>query len=173
MIRTILIFIYLFISVIIASIVGLLLNVLCSFGLWKYRPYVNYRIAQVWARVLIKVTGCRMTVNGRENIPKKGGLCFVSNHGSIFDIVLILAYAGRPLGFIAKRELIYIPLINIWIPLLGGLYIDRDNLRKGLKTIKRGISNIESGGVMVVFPEGHRSRGQGLLPFRPGSLKLA
>jgi 1-acyl-sn-glycerol-3-phosphate acyltransferase len=132
-----------------------------------------YRVAQGWARMMIFLTGCKVTVSGRENIPRKGGLCFVSNHGSIFDVLLILAYTGRPFGFIAKKELALIPFFNVWVPLLGGFYIDRKNIRSAVKTINRGISRIKAGGAMIIFPEGHRSRGQGLLPFHPGSLKLA
>ena len=173
MIRTIFVYICLVLSVIVTTIIGFPLNFLCLFGLWKFRPNLNCLIGKAWALPLIKVTGCKMTVTGRENVPKKGGVCFVSNHGSIFDIALILAYAGRPLGFVAKKELQYVPLINIWIPILGGLFVDRKNLRKGLKTINKGISRIKAGGCMLIFPEGHRSRGQGLLPFRPGALKLA
>jgi 1-acyl-sn-glycerol-3-phosphate acyltransferase len=132
-----------------------------------------YRVAQGWAWFMIAVIGCKVTVKGRENIPARGGICFVSNHGSIFDIVLILAYAGRPFGFVAKKELSFIPLLNLWIYLLGGFFIDRKNIRKAVKTIDRGIRRIKEGGAMIIFPEGHRSRGQGLLPFHPGSLKLA
>jgi 1-acyl-sn-glycerol-3-phosphate acyltransferase len=132
-----------------------------------------YRVAQGWALMMIKLTGCRMTVTGREHIPSKGGVCFVSNHGSIFDIVLHLAYDGRPIGFVAKKELIYIPLLNMWISLLGGLFIDRKNIRKAVKTINKGIARIKAGSAMIIFPEGHRSRGQGLLPFRSGALRLA
>ena len=57
--------------------------------------------------------------------------------------------------------------------MLGGLFINRKNPRKALKTINAGIEKIKKGGAMIIFPEGHRSRGQGLLPFHPGSLKLA
>jgi 1-acyl-sn-glycerol-3-phosphate acyltransferase len=139
------------------------------------RPMSVYMslIAIGWSRLLIKIIGCRVTVLGRENIPKKGGLCYVSNHGSIFDIVLLMAYAGRPLGFVAKKELAFIPFLNIWIYMLGGLFINRNNPRKALKTISAGAARIKNGGTMIIFPEGHRSRGQNLLPFHPGSLKLA
>jgi 1-acyl-sn-glycerol-3-phosphate acyltransferase len=122
---------------------------------------------------LIKIIGCNVTVTGRENIPRSGGICFVSNHGSIFDIVLLLAYSCRLFGFIAKKELVFIPFLNMWIYMLGGLFIDRKNPRKALKTINAGIAKIRKGGAMIIFPEGHRSRGQGLLPFHPGSFKLA
>jgi 1-acyl-sn-glycerol-3-phosphate acyltransferase len=61
----------------------------------------------------------------------------------------------------------------MWISLLGGLFIDRKNIRRAVKTINTGIARIKAGGAMIIFPEGRRSRGQGLLPFRPGALKLA
>jgi 1-acyl-sn-glycerol-3-phosphate acyltransferase len=132
-----------------------------------------YRIGQFWSRLLIKLTGCTLTVTGQENIPRTGGFCIVSNHGSIFDILAHLAYVDRPFGFIAKKELLFIPFLNIWIFLLGGLFIDRKNIRKAVRTINKGVEHIKAGGAMIIFPEGHRSRDQGLLPFHPGSLKLA
>ncbi|MDR0324417.1 MAG: 1-acyl-sn-glycerol-3-phosphate acyltransferase [Treponema sp.] len=142
-------------------------------GLKKPMAHFTYRIAQVWALVLIKITRCPVTVNGRENIPKKGGICFVSNHDGYFDIVLLLAYCGRPIGFVAKKELSFVPFLNAWIFMLGGLFIDRGKARKAMRKISRGVKKIQAGGGMIIFPEGHRSRGRGLLPFHPGSLKLA
>jgi len=108
-----------------------------------------------------------------ENIPQKGGVCFVSNHCGYFDIVLLLAYCDRPIGFIAKKELLFVPFLNCWIFLLGGLFLDRRNIKKAIRTINKGVEKIKSGRSMIIFPEGHRSKGRGLLPFHPGSLKLA
>jgi 1-acyl-sn-glycerol-3-phosphate acyltransferase len=152
---------------------GVVIFIFSFLGIWNPLMILIYRIAQGWALMIIKVTGCAVTVTGRENIPRKGGLCIVSNHGSIFDILLHLAYVGRPFGFIAKRELMAVPFLNLWIFLLGGLFIDRKNLRRAVKTINRGIGRIKAGGAMIIFPEGTRSKGQGLLPFHPGSLRLA
>jgi 1-acyl-sn-glycerol-3-phosphate acyltransferase len=158
---------------IILTPIAAVLVVLSFFRLQKPMSVLMYRVAQGWARLLVAIVGCKVSVAGRENIPRGQGICFVSNHGSIFDIVLLLAYAGRPLGFVAKKELLLIPFLNMWISVLGGLFIDRKNPRKALGTIKKGIGRIKNGGAMLIFPEGHRSRGQGLLPFHPGSLKLA
>jgi 1-acyl-sn-glycerol-3-phosphate acyltransferase len=173
LIKTIIIFIPVVAAVIFLTPIGVVVF-MCSFtGLRKPASRFMYRIAQGWALLMIKFTGCQVTVTGREFIPREGGVCFVSNHGSIFDIVLHLAYFGRPFGFVAKKELVYIPLLNVWIALLGGLFIDRKNIRRAVRTINKGIARIKAGGAMVIFPEGHRSRGQGLLPFHSGSLKLA
>jgi 1-acyl-sn-glycerol-3-phosphate acyltransferase len=177
LIKTIVIFIIVGLSTVVLIPFGILAIILNLVGLQKIASLGIHKIAQGWGWMLIKLVGCKLTVTGREHIVKKGGVCFVSNHGSIFDIVLILALVGRPVGFIAKKELAWIPFLNIWILLIGGFFIDRKTDRKSIKraigTINAGIRRIESGGAMIVFPEGTRSRGQGLLPFRPGALKLA
>ena len=172
-IRTIICYLYFLATLIFVTPFCLLITFICLFGMWKLRPVILHRFAERWSLILIYLTGCKATVLGRENIPREGGLCFVSNHGGVFDIALLLAHTGRPFGFVAKKELLWIPILNMWIPMLGGSYIDRKNLRKGLKTINQGISRIKSGGAMLIFPEGSRSRGRGLLPFHSGSFKLA
>jgi 1-acyl-sn-glycerol-3-phosphate acyltransferase len=152
---------------------GLVFFIIRLFGFRRFVEFCLYKLAQTWAMVMIFFTGCPMTISGKENIPKKGGVCFVSNHVGVFDIMLALAYIGRPFGFIAKKELLLLPGINVWILLLGGLFIDRGKPRSALNTINQGVKRIEAGGAMLVFPEGTRSRGRGIASFHPGSLKLA
>jgi 1-acyl-sn-glycerol-3-phosphate acyltransferase len=172
-IKTVLIIIYVFIAMIILFPIGVVAIFFYMLGLRKPMLMVGYKCAQGWALTIVKLTGCRLTVSGKENIPKKGGVCFVSNHDGFFDIMLLLAYAGRPFGFIAKKELGFAPFLNAWIFILGGLFIDRKNVRRAVNTINWGVKKIKAGGGMLIFPEGHRSKGRGLLPFHPGSLKLA
>jgi len=173
LIKTVLCFIYLVIAMIFLIPFGFLALIFYILGLRKTMKVVIYRLAQGWARSLIFIAGCAVNVSGRENIPKKGGVCFVSNHCGFFDIVLLLGYCGRPFGFIAKKELLLVPFINAWVYMLGGLFIDRGNIRKAIRTINKGTERIKAGGGMLIFPEGHRSKGRGLLPFHPGSIKLA
>lgn len=166
-------FAYVVLTVSILIPIGLLLAVLRVTPLKKAIILLTGKIGQVWGRGLINLLGINPTVSGRENIIKRGGMCFVSNHCGIFDIILLLAYAERPFGFIAKKELSFVPIFNVWILLLGGLFIDRKNPRQALKTISRGARQIRKGGCLLIFPEGTRSKGRGLLPFRQGSFKLA
>ena len=174
MIRTIIIVLFVFISAIFLFPFGLIAMVFYLLGFRKYMSMAMYKIAQGWAHFLLFISGCRATAAGRENIPKwDEGVCFVSNHSGYFDIVLLLAYCGRPAGFVAKKELILLPFFNVWIYMLGGLFIDRNNPRKASRTISKGAEKIRKGSGMIIFPEGHRSKGRGLLPFHPGSLKLA
>jgi 1-acyl-sn-glycerol-3-phosphate acyltransferase len=161
------------ISIILFTPLGLVAMLLGVPGLKRLRPRVGAAIARAWARLVLAITGCPFTVEGAENIPRQGGFCLVANHTSIVDIVLLLASVGRPFGFIAKKELAAVPLLNLWILLLGGLFIDRKNIRKALAAINEGVRRIKNGGAMVIFPEGTRGKGQGMLPFKSGALKLA
>jgi len=172
MIKTVLGFGYLIFALLVLLPFAIVVWILSLFGLIKPMTHIIYRLAQIWALSLLPIAGLT-AVKGRENIPKNGGVCFVSNHCGFFDIVILLAHCGRPFGFIAKKELLYVPFMNAWIYMLGGLFIDRGNVRNAVKTINKGVQRIKSGGSMIIFPEGHRSKGRGLLPFHPGSLKLA
>jgi 1-acyl-sn-glycerol-3-phosphate acyltransferase len=173
LIRTVFAFFMVGLSMVILMPLGLVLFIISFLGLRKPMSLLICRIAQGWGLFVFWCTGCTLTAEGRENIPKKGGVCFISNHESIFDIVLLLALVGRPVGFIAKKELMRIPFLNIWILLLGGLAIDRGNIRKAVVTIRNGANYIRNGAGIMIFPEGHRSKGRGLLPVHAGSFKLA
>ena len=173
MFKTIFAFAYVAVSMIIYFPLGIIAMIFHFIGLRKLTARFIHWFGHTWSRSMIKVIGCTVTVTGIENIPREGGVCFVSNHDGYFDIILLFAYCGRLIGFIAKRELIFIPLLNCWIYMIGGLFIDRRNGRKAIRTINKGVERIKSGGSLVIFPEGHRAKGRGIQPFHPGSLKLA
>ncbi|MDR1353016.1 MAG: 1-acyl-sn-glycerol-3-phosphate acyltransferase [Treponema sp.] len=172
-IKTAFVFLIVGLIVVIITPLGLVFFIMNCLGLKKPAAFLIHRLMYTCAWLLIRLTGCDLKARGRENIPREGGLCFVSNHCGDLDILLIFATAGRMVGFIAKKELAFVPLLNFWILLMGGFFIDRKNTRKSLDAIKTGARRIQAGNSILIFPEGHRSKGQGLLPFRAGSFKLA
>lgn len=77
-------------------------------------------------------------------------------------------------GFVAKKEIEKVPLLNIWMKYLYCLFLDRKNMKEGLKTILTGIDYLKAGTSIVIFPEGTRNKSiDGVLPFHVGSFKLA
>ncbi|WP_026908204.1 lysophospholipid acyltransferase family protein [Paucisalibacillus globulus] len=125
----------------------------------------------VSAKVL-KKAGTSVHVTGRENIPDEAVL-YVANHQGIFDILAFLGHLGKPIGFIAKKEINKLPIIRTWMGLLNCVFIDRTDRRQSMKAINQGIENLKNGYSLVVFPEGTRSKGTALSEFKPGSLRLA
>jgi len=119
------------------------------------------------------MNGAKLVVKGQELIPKDEPVLFVGNHKSFIDIPLLLGYTMRPIAFVAKESLKKTPMINFWMFQIGCLFLNRTNLRKGAATIKEGIQMLKDGHTLVIFPEGTRSLTDEMLPFKPGSLKLA
>ena len=76
-------------------------------------------------------------------------------------------------GFVAKKEMEKIPLLHHWMKLLYCLFLDRKNIKEGLKTVLQGIEYIKNGISITIFPEGTRSRTGEMAPFKEGSLKFA
>lgn len=123
------------------------------------------------SRKVIKKTKTTVSVTGIERIPDQPVL-FVANHQGLFDILLLLGYLEKPIGFIAKKEIKKLPIINQWMMELKCVFIDRSNRRAALKVIDDGIESLKQGQSMVIFPEGTRGEGPKIEPFKSGSLRL-
>ena len=69
-----------------------------------------------------------------------------------------------------------VPLLSVWMERLYCLFLNRTDIKEGLKTILTGIEQIKNGISMCIFPEGTRNKGDDetkLLPFKEGSFKMA
>ncbi|HON89357.1 MAG TPA: lysophospholipid acyltransferase family protein [Spirochaetia bacterium] len=173
MIRTIFFFILFWTTMIIWTPFGFILLVLDWLCLGVIaRPLISL-IVRGWCHMVIWSTGCSVEVIGRENIPKEKKLVFVSNHEGDMDFVLLLAYVPRTVGFIIKHTALYMPFLNIWIAVLGGVFIHRGNIRKARASIEKGAAQVKKGKAVCIYPEGTRSRGNFMREFKPGSFKLA
>ena len=125
-------------------------------------------------RTVIKIAGVKETVLGIENVPKDEAVLYVIIHRSIFDIVLTYAKVPRPTGYIAKKEMNKFLTLSTWMMFLHCEFLDRGNLRQGMKVIKRSAKNIQDGISMAIFPEGTRNKtNEDMLPFHKGSFKIA
>ena len=95
----------------------------------KFRPDISTSVAQGMVsavfRLMIFITGSKVEVRGSENIPENGGVLFVSNHRSYFDILTGYGYTKKPLGFVSKYEMIHAPLLKQWMDLLNCLFLNR------------------------------------------------
>ena len=125
-------------------------------------------------RCILKISGSTITVLGKENVPNDTSVLYVANHQSLFDILLTYVGVPRSTGYVAKKEMLKIPLLSNWMKNLHCLFLDRDNIKEGLKTILTGIEKIKSGISICIFPEGTRNKSQeDMLPFHDGSFKIA
>lgn len=136
--------------------------------------YQSLRIVQWAFKKILAITGVEVTVIGEENIPDEPVL-FIANHRSYFDILLTYSRCKRLTGYVAKLEMLRYPLLRDWMKRLYCLFLNRDNMKEGLKTILLAIDYVKNGISICIFPEGTRNDGDelSLLPFHAGSFKIA
>ena len=146
----------------------------------KFNPYAkdisSLRIIQAVFKFILWITGVEVTVIGEENVPKDKPVLYIGNHRSFFDILLTYTRCPRLTGYVAKAEMEKIPLLSNWMRYLHCLFLDRKDIKKGLKTILEGIEKIKSGISICIFSEGTRNRADSdleLMEFHEGSFKLA
>jgi len=119
---------------------------------------------------------CEVRVEGAEHIPKDKAFIVMVNHQSKFDIPLLGGYLGKPMGFLAKRELFRIPGFSFWMRQSGCMPLDRKDVAGGAAAMEewaRDLRSHQRG--LIVFPEGTRSKDPGgaIQSFKQGSLRIA
>ena len=144
----------------------------------KWNPDLKSRSSLAivnWAfRWVIRLSGVKVVVKGEENIPKDTAVLYVGNHRSYYDIILTYVRVPRPTGYVAKIEMLKIPLLSIWMKNLHCLFLDRKDIKQGLKTILAGVDLVKNGISVCIFPEGTRNKTKDtFLPFHDGSFKIA
>ena len=143
----------------------------------KFNPQKKVTVSQdiaVWGfKVILKLCGTTMDVKGLENVPEDVPVLYVANHRSYFDIVTCYTLVKNNTGFIAKKSMEKFPSVNRWMKYINCQFLDRDDVRQGLKVILRCIDLIKEGTSIFVFPEGTRKLGGKMLPFKEGSFKIA
>ncbi len=120
----------------------------------------------------------RFDIAGIENIPARGPALLASNHRSYFDVValaIIAARLGRPVRFLAKRELFDAPVVGQLARALGGISVDRGSgSDQPLHDAQRAL---EAGELVVILPQGTIPRGEAffdpVLRAKTGTARLA
>lgn len=136
----------------------------------------SLRIIQAVFRFILFLTGVKVTVIGEENVPKDTPVLYIANHRSYFDIPLTYCRCPIRTGYVAKKEMESFPLLSNWMRSLHCLFLDRTDLKQGLKTILEAVEKVKSGISICIFPEGTRNKGEeelDMLPFHEGSFKIA
>lgn len=143
----------------------------------KLSAYCQLRIVQWGFRCISFLSGIRLTVIGEEHVPKGQAVLYIGNHRSIFDIVVTYARCPGLTGYISKNGVNKVPVLGIIMRRLYCLFLDREDIKQGLKVILQAIEYVKEGISICVFPEGTRNKDNehpdSLLPFKEGTFKIA
>jgi 1-acyl-sn-glycerol-3-phosphate acyltransferase len=145
-----------------------------AFGAMDRHGKRVYRINQLWTWLVLRMGGISLRVRGLENIETGRQYVFMVNHQSNIDIpVLIQSLVRFQLRWIAKKELLRVPLFGWAMWATKHITVDRSDPLDAVKSLERAKERLAAGISIVVFPEGTRSRDGRLLPFKKGGFLLA
>jgi 1-acyl-sn-glycerol-3-phosphate acyltransferase len=131
-----------------------------------------YSLSMTCVRIVARVLGIRVRVEGSENIP--AGVCiFISNHVSNIDPIALFPVIPRRLSVLAKKELFRIPILGIGMRQAKFVPVDRSDKEASIASVNKAIEYLGEGLSFAVFPEGTRSRDGRLQPFKKGAFRMA
>ncbi len=143
-------------------------------GLFDRGGKVAYGISRVWTWAILKIGGIRLKVKGLEQLDPSRQYIFMANHQSNIDIpVLVQSLTKFQLRWVAKKELLFVPLFGWALWASKHIIVDRSSRSKAVASLRKAREKIEGGVSVVLFPEGTRSPNGQLLPFKRGGFVLA
>jgi 1-acyl-sn-glycerol-3-phosphate acyltransferase len=129
-----------------------------------------YQFAKLMTRIALSVM-FPLRFTGCENVPAQGGALVLSNHQSHLDPPMLGVGCPRQMRFMARLSLFHFSPFGWLIQSLGAIPIDREG--SALSGIRATIQSLRQGHLVLVFPEGTRSRGGEIGTFKPGLAVVA
>ncbi len=125
---------------------------------------------RAWSWCIIHTCAVRIEMEGLENLRGLGQFVMVSNHQSLFDILATILKIPGEVRFVAKKEILKLPVLGFILHKSENIVIDRE---AGGKAIRRAIEVVRHGYSICVFAEGHRYSDNRVHEFSDGAAWLA
>jgi 1-acyl-sn-glycerol-3-phosphate acyltransferase len=142
-------------------------------SLWDKSGRVQHRIAQIWARGGVKISGACLTVDGAENLRKHPVAVYAANHTSYMDTPVIFSTLPFQFRILAKKELWTMPFIGWHLNRSGQIPVDSVSANSTVSSLGAGVRALRAGMPLFVFPEGGRTPDGNMQPFLAGAAFLA
>lgn len=152
--------------------------IICTYALiycllFPRRLDSTQRLASMMSWVL-PVLGVRFKAKRELPISDNQQVVYVINHQDTLDVFICSAMLPPKIAMLGKSQLKYIPVFGLAFWLAGNIYIDRGDKSKAWEVMASVARKIKRRGCsLYIFPEGTRSRGRGMLPFKSGAFALA
>jgi 1-acyl-sn-glycerol-3-phosphate acyltransferase len=152
-------------------LINLLLILICIL-----RPFHrdNVHAAGALYSSVSNLFGLKIEIRVPESVKQGGPYVFIANHQNSYDLLTICGATQKGTVTVGKKSLKWIPVVGQIYWLTGNIMIDRKNSSSAFDTLQGTVQKIQKRRLSVwFFPEGTRSYGRGLLPFKTGAFRIA
>lgn len=115
-------------------------------------------------------TLARIEVEGRHNLPEKGGFFLIPNHQSVLDPIFVQAMCPRPVHSFTKSTQFGSPTFRWLLPRVNAIPATR--YRVDPQVVRVALRLVNQGEAVGIYPEGERSWDGSLQPLRRGTVRL-
>jgi 1-acyl-sn-glycerol-3-phosphate acyltransferase len=137
------------------------------------RGWVSDVIGRFWSRGIVRACGIRLEVLGLEHLTPGQSYVLISNHLSNFDIWCTLASMPFTVRFVAKKELLRLPIFGQALAASDHIVIDRQAPQTAIERINAAAAKTPGGIGILFYAEGTRSRDGKVHEFKKGGVSLA
>ena len=142
-------------------------------GISLFSPRPAIHCGTIWAWLLCRANFTRVRIHGKDNADPSGSYIIMSNHQSHFDVLAFYGHWGRQFRWVIKEELRKVPGLGWYCAAGGHLFVDRSSRERAIESLKKARPLLDGGVSVMLFPEGTRSKGDTMLPFKKGGFMMA
>ncbi|MFM9035370.1 MAG: HAD-IB family hydrolase [Mycobacterium sp.] len=136
------------------------------------RRGVNF-FTSAFPQMLLALNGVRLNIIGEENLKKQLPAVFIFNHRNNFDPVIVASMVKDNWTGVGKKELQNDPVVGTLGKLVDTVFIDREDPKKAVESLKQAEELTRKGLSVVIAPEGTRIDTRSVGPFKKGPFRLA
>ncbi len=126
-----------------------------------------------WAQAQLQAVRAQVHVSGAGHVQPRRPYVIIANHVSNFDPLVLFASVPTGMTYVAKMELLRVPVFGAIIRRTGAVFVDRGDTHKAVAAMQVAADRVRAGQSVLVFAEGTRSRDRQLQPFKKGGFLLA
>ncbi len=121
----------------------------------------SFELIQEFSVYILKKIDIKTSIIGEENLNENDNVLYISNHPSMIDAFILLTFIKTPNSFFiadSSKIILKLPIIKHIFKRMNNVFINRQDMRSGIKSLKEGTKNLNDGFNLVIFPEGQISQ---------------
>lgn len=147
-------------------------SIICLFR--PAHPGNTFGIARIVGYIGRYILGIKVDIENLDLLNQSSSSVIISNHQSNYDMFYVGQICPRKTVSVGKKSILYVPFFGTMYWLAGNILIDRKNRSKAWNVMDKVVEQIKKHNCNIwIMPEGTRSKGRGVLPFKKGAFLTA